>query len=49
MRDYTGMFIDMMVDTNRQFVDEVVKKQKLEADCECNGGGFSYCEDCHGE
>lgn len=51
MRDYAGTFIDMMVDTNRQFVGEIVQEQKqeLEADCECNGGGFVYCEACHGE
>jgi hypothetical protein len=51
MRDYAGTFIDIMVDTNRQFVDEIVKEQELEiqADCQCNGGGFAYCEDCHGE
>lgn len=51
MRDYAGTFIDMMVDTNRRFVDEIVQDQELEleADCECNGGGFAYCEACHGE
>ena len=49
MRDYAGTFINMMVDTNRQFVDEIVTEQELEADCKCNGGGFTYCEACHGE
>jgi len=49
MRDFASTFIDMMVDTNRQFVDEISKEQELEADCQCNGGGFAYCEACHGE
>ena len=49
MIDYAGTFIDMMVDTNRRFVDEIVQDQELKADCECNGGGFAYCEVCHGE
>ncbi len=51
MRDYAGTFIGMMVDTNRQFVDEIIKEQELEAkaDCQCSGGGFTYCEACHGE
>lgn len=48
MKDYAGTFIDMMVSTNRQLVDEIKQEQKLEADCECNGGGFAYCEACHG-
>jgi hypothetical protein len=50
MRDYSGLLISMMVDTNRQFVDEIVQEQELEleTDCECNGGGFTYCEACHG-
>lgn len=48
MRDYAGTFIDMLADTNRRFVDETVQEQELEADCECNGGGFAYCEACHG-
>ena len=51
MRDYAGTFISMLADTNRQFVDEIVQEQELEAntDCQCNGGGFAYCEACHGE
>ena len=51
MRDYASTFINMLVDTNRQFVDEIIQEQEreLEADCECNGGGFAYCEVCHGE
>ncbi len=48
MKDYAGTFIDMMVDTNRRFVDEIIQEQELEVDCECNGGGFAYCEACHG-
>ena len=51
MRDYAGTFISMMVDTNRRFVDEIVhdQEQELHQDCKCNGGGFAYCEVCHGE
>lgn len=49
MRDYAGIFKDCLVDTNRQLVDEIVQGQEVEADCECNGGGFAYCEACHGE
>jgi len=49
MNDYAGTFINMLVDTNRRFVDEIAQEQELEADCECNGGGFAYCEVCHGE
>ncbi len=51
MRDYAGIFKNCLVDTNRRFVDEIIQDQELElkADCECNGGGFAYCEVCHGE
>ena len=51
MKDYARLFKQMMVDTNRQFVDEIIKEQELEAkaDCQCSGGGFAYCEVCHGE
>lgn len=51
MRDYAGTFIGMIVDTNRRLVDEIVQEQEQEAqeDCQCNGGGFTYCEACHGK
>lgn len=56
MRDYAGLLIDMMVADNRAFIRHIHEqqdreKQELEVhtDCECNGGGFVYCEVCHGE
>jgi len=50
MTDYAGLLKYCLVDTNRRFVDEIIQDQEseLEADCECNGGGFAYCESCHG-
>lgn len=56
MIDYAGLFKELMVADNRAFVRQIKesqerKKQELEAqaDCQCNGGGFVYCEACHGE
>jgi hypothetical protein len=56
MRDYAGLFKELMFADNRAFIEQIKaeqarKKQELEAqeDCQCNGGGFAYCEVCHGE
>jgi hypothetical protein len=56
MRDYAGLFKELMVADNRAFIKKIHEeqdreKQELETntDCECNGGGFAYCEACHGE
>ena len=56
MRDYAGLFKELMVADNRAFIKQIHEeqdreKQELEAqaDCQCNGGGFTYCEACHGE
>lgn len=55
MIDYAGLFKQIMVADNRAFIKQIHeekdrKKQELEAqaDCQCNGGGFAYCEVCHG-
>lgn len=54
MIDYAGLYKDLMNADNMAFVEQIKKSQKrekkeLEAqeDCECNGGGFAYCEVCH--
>jgi len=57
MRDYANILIDLLVSDNRAFIEQIKaearsKKQaklKAKADCQCNGGGFTYCEACHGE
>ena len=56
MRDYAGLYKELMVDSKRAFIKQIHEEQgretqELEAntDCECNGGGFAYCEACHGE
>jgi hypothetical protein len=56
MRDYAGLFKQLMVDSNRAFIKQIHEEQDREqqeleaqADCECNGCGFAYCEACHGE
>tara|TARA_R110002012_G_scaffold220217_1_gene391699 strand:- start:4027 stop:4176 length:150 start_codon:yes stop_codon:yes gene_type:complete len=49
MRDYAGLFKDLMVDSKRAFIKQIHEEQELETDCQCNGGGFTYCEACHGE
>ncbi len=55
MIDYAGLYKELMNADNRAFVRmlkeaQEKKQQELEAqtDCECNGGGFAYCETCHG-
>jgi regulator of protease activity HflC (stomatin/prohibitin superfamily) len=56
MIDYAGLYRELMNADNRAFVEQIKaeqerKQQELEAqaDCECNGGGFTYCGACHGE
>ncbi len=56
MRDYAGLYKELMNADNRAFVEQIKKaqereKQELEVqeDCQCSGGGFAYCEVCHGE
>ena len=53
MIDYAGLYKEIMNADNRAFVRQIKELQKqelaLKADCECNGGGFAYCENCHGE
>jgi hypothetical protein len=55
MRDYAGLYRELMNADNRAFVGMLKEAQErekqeleLQADCECNGGGFVYCEACHG-
>jgi hypothetical protein len=55
MRDWAGLYKQLMVDSNRAFVRQIKEAQEkekqeleLQADCECSGGGFVYCEACHG-
>jgi hypothetical protein len=55
MIDLAGIYKDLMNADNRAFVRQIKEAQKREkkeleaqADCECNGGGFVYCENCHG-
>ncbi len=55
MIDYAGLYKELMNADNRAFVRMLKEaqereNQELEAqtDCECNGGGFAYCETCHG-
>jgi hypothetical protein len=56
MIDLAGLYRELMNADNRAFVEQIKKAQEIEkqeleaqADCECNGGGFTYCEICHGE
>ncbi len=56
MIDYAGLYKQMMLDSNRAFIKQIheeqdKKEQELEAkaDCQCSGGGFTYCAACHGE
>jgi len=54
MIDYAGLYKQLMADSNRVFVKQIQEEQKREkleakADCQCNGGGFAYCEACYGE
>ena len=56
MLDLAGFYKELMNADNRAFVrmlEEAQEREKqaleAQADCQCNGGGFVYCEACHGK